>query len=400
MLNKLSRAVIGFITIFFAISCSNIELPENVSGKSKIYSMLSYNLSPKIDRDSMYALLTSVGLEIEDYVVPEEYDFRVYDEDGTRIEQYYTKNNSDKKLMIVSNGGSFLNPYKIGRRDFYLNFSNKLLGFDVMIVDLHMGFQHRFPVQNKDFLNAYRLALKLGYSHNKIVFVGDSSGGNIVSSSTIYLRDNKLPLPAGIFLMSPFLDATNVVESRERNRKKDVLFGNPYNFENRLKMLENIPYFIAEKDKTNRYISPIYAKDLKGFPKTLIHVSDYEILQDDSVVFYNNLKRSGVDATLVEYPGQLHVFQILDIREAYDSIDKASEFINEITNNKKHVKLKKEIIEKIRFEIKTEKYSNEEIQDFFKKIDINIDQLIEFERHNYKTSNRNYLNSKDIYYKK
>ncbi|QXW66199.1 alpha/beta hydrolase [Streptobacillus moniliformis] len=386
----------GIITIstLFLISCSNIELPENVSGRSKIYSMLSYNLSPKINRDSMYALLTSVGLEIEDYVVPEEFDLRVYDEDNTRIEQYYTKNNLEKKLIIIGNGGSFLNPYKIARRDFYLNFSKKLQGFDVMIVDLHMGFQHRFPIQNKDFLNAYRLALKLGYSHNKITFIGDSSGGNIVTTSTIYLRDNNLPLPAGIFLMSPFLDATNMVESRERNRKKDVLFGNPYNFKNRLKMLENIPYFIAEKDKTNRYISPVYAKNLKGFPKTLIHVSDYEILQDDSVVFYNNLKKSGVDATLVEYPGQLHVFQMLDIREAEDSIDKATKFLNEITRDKKHIKIDKKIIEKIKFEVKTDKYREEEIKEFFKKIDINIDRLIEFEQYNYKTSNRNYLNKK------
>ncbi|WP_064590396.1 alpha/beta hydrolase fold domain-containing protein [Streptobacillus moniliformis] len=366
MLNKMFKGIITISTLFL-ISCSNIELPENVSGRSKIYSMLSYNLSPKINRDSMYALLTSVGLEIEDYVVPEEFDLRVYDEDNTRIEQYYTKNNLEKKLIIIGNGGSFLNPYKIARRDFYLNFSKKLQGFDVMIVDLHMGFQHRFPIQNKDFLNAYRLALKLGYSHNKITFIGDSSGGNIVTTSTIYLRDNNLPLPAGIFLMSPFLDATNMVESRERNRKKDVLFGNPYNFKNRLKMLENIPYFIAEKDKTNRYISPVYAKNLKGFPKTLIHVSDYEILQDDSVVFYNNLKKSGVDATLVEYPGQLHVFQMLDIREAEDSIDKATKFLNEITRDKKHIKIDKKIIEKIKFEVKTDKYREEEIKEFFKK---------------------------------
>lgn len=88
MLNKMFKGIITISTLFL-ISCSNIELPENVSGRSKIYSMLSYNLSPKINRDSMYALLTSVGLEIEDYVVPEEFDLRVYDEDNTRIEQYY-----------------------------------------------------------------------------------------------------------------------------------------------------------------------------------------------------------------------------------------------------------------------------------------------------------------------
>ncbi|CAM3163073.1 alpha/beta hydrolase [Streptobacillus felis] len=394
MLNKLSKLLIGLITVITVFSCSNVELPENISGKSKIYSMLAYNFSPKVDRDSMYALYTSVGLEIEDYVVPEEYDFRVYDEEGTRIEQYFTKNNKEKKLIIVGNGGSFLNPYKIARRDFYLNFSKKLPGFDVMIVDLHMGYQHRFPIQNKDFLNAYRLALKMGYSHNKVVFIGDSSGGNIVSTSTIYLRDNQLPLPAGIFLMSPYLDATNKVESRERNLKKDVLFGNPYNLENRIKMLENMPYFIAEKDKNNRYISPVYAKDLKGFPKTLIHVSDYEILQDDSVVFYQNLINSKVDAKLVEYPGQIHVFQMLAIKEAYDSLDKAAKFLNEITENKKDIKINKNVIEKIRFYVETRKYTEDEVKGFFNKIDINIDQLIEFEKNNYKKSNRNYLNNK------
>ncbi|NYV28174.1 alpha/beta hydrolase [Streptobacillus felis] len=394
MLNKLIKFLIGLITVITVFSCSNVELPENISGKSKIYSMLAYNFSPKVDRDSMYALYTSVGLEIEDYVVPEEYDFRVYDEEGTRIEQYFTKNNKEKKLIIVGNGGSFLNPYKIARRDFYLNFSKKLPGFDVMIVDLHMGYQHRFPIQNKDFLNAYRLALKMGYSHNKVVFIGDSSGGNIVSTSTIYLRDNQLPLPAGIFLMSPYLDATNKVESRERNLKKDVLFGNPYNLENRIKMLENMPYFIAEKDKNNRYISPVYAKDLKGFPKTLIHVSDYEILQDDSVVFYQNLINSKVDAKLVEYPGQIHVFQMLAIKEAYDSLDKAAKFLNEITENKKDIKINKNVIEKIRFYVETRKYTEDEVKVFFNKIDINIDQLIEFEKNNYKKSNRNYLNNK------
>ena len=238
-----------------------------------------------------------------------------------------------------------------------------------------MGYKQRFPNINQDFLNAYRFILKTGYNPGDISFLGDSSGGNIIVGSTIYLLDNKLPLPASIVLLSPYLDVTNKVESRKRNKSKDIFFGTNNTEKNGVKLQDYMPYFINVKDKSNKYVSPIYASNLKGFPKTLIHVGSYEILEDDSAVFSQNLKKSGVDVNYKSFEELYHTFHLFDTPEGREATIQVAEFIKNNTGVKKEV-LNLKDINRIKFNVSFDSYTEDEINDMYRSINIDMNSFI------------------------
>ena len=242
----LSKKYFTLLLLPIIFSCRSIELPEKRSKEIKTLSNVMLNFSSRINRDIFYAFFSSIGLELPEYI-SKDFKMRVYEEDGTRIELFRKKGSKEKKLMIIANGGAFVTPYRVDRREYFNNLFRDL-DFDFIMVDYKMGVNRRFPVQNMDYINAYKLALKLGYSPNKIVFFGDSSGGNIVASTTVYLVDNELPTPQAVVMLSPYLDASDSVKSRERNLRKDVLFGVAEGADNPPKFQNNLPYFAALKD--------------------------------------------------------------------------------------------------------------------------------------------------------
>jgi len=71
-----------------------------------------------------------------------------------------------------------------------------------------------FPTALLDALAGYLYLIKLGFSEENIIFVGDSAGGNLALALTRYLLSNKerqpkLPkIPDALVLLSPFVDLT------------------------------------------------------------------------------------------------------------------------------------------------------------------------------------------------
>ena len=371
------------IILLISISFSNDSFKNKLIKKS---DFITYN----IDRDWAYSVYSTMSMELESYI-KDKYIYEVYDETGTRIELYKNKIKSNK-IILVANGGSFINPYKQSRKEYILNVLGGYLNdFNIAIVDYKMGYKQRFPNLNKDFLNAYRFILKKGYNPGDISFFGDSSGGNIVAGSTIYLLDNKLPLPASIVLLSPYLDVTNKVESRKRNKSKDVFFGTNNTEKNGVKLQDYMPYFINVKDKSNKYISPIYANDLKGFPKTLIHVGSYEILEDDSAVFSQNLKKSGVDVIYKSFEELYHVFHIFNTTEGREATIQVAEFLKKNTGIKNEIVSLKDI-NRIKFNVTFDSYTEDEIDNMYKEINVDMKSFINIQEKTNEKYNRKYLN--------
>lgn len=384
---------IKYLIIFLLFSCVYLKLPEDISFKASFYSNIYANIGKYFLDENVYEIYKEMDLELIEYIVPNDFELKKYVENGSRFEIFERRDNlGEKKLIIVANGGSFLTPYKNFRRDFFLKeIALRFKDFDLLMVDYKVGVQHRYPSQNIDFINSYKAALKLGYKNTNIVFMGDSSGGNIVASSTLNLLHNKMILPKLVILLSPVLDISNSLDSRTRNIKKDILFGNFDKDNVDIKEFEILPYFMEEKNLKNEYISPIFANNLKGFPTTLIQVGSYEILEDDALIFYEKLLKVGVNAKLENYHGLFHVFQIMNIPESKNAIDSIIEFINiNMIDNKNNYSV--EEINKIKFVHDMNKFSKEELKIIYEKSKYNLKKLEENERKMYKNSYRDYLN--------
>lgn len=216
---------------------------------------------------------------------------------------YNYKKNDSKNVLIMFHGGAFV-IHNIP--SIYYSMQESILentkkDYEIILVDLK---GKKYPSQSLELESVLQYAFM---KYEKVVVMGDSSGGNVVLSTLLKRRDENKKMPNGIILISPWTDLTNTVKSRKTKFYSDILFGKKYP-----KLMFNNPYIEDVENKYNPYVSPVYGK-YHNFPKTLIQCGENELLLDDSVELYNNMKNVGVDVKLEIYEDMIHDFQLFTI---------------------------------------------------------------------------------------
>jgi acetyl esterase/lipase len=190
----------------------------------------------------------------------------------------------------------------------------------LLAIDYRLAPEHPFPAALEDALSAYHWLLNRGVASQNIAIGGDSAGGGLTLSTTVSLHAAGEPLPAALFLLSPWTDLTFSGESLKTRARVDPVFrgGGGSGF---------APAYAKGHDPADPLISPIFA-DLHGLPPTLIHVGDEEILLSDSTRIAENLKAAGVDTSLEVWCDMWHVFQSAApwIPEAVQAVAKIGAF--------------------------------------------------------------------------
>jgi len=177
----------------------------------------------------------------------------------------------------------------------------RLSGVPALSVDYRLAPEHPFPAALEDALEAYRWLLKSGVSPDKIVFGGDSAGGNLVLAALLALRDAGEPLPAGAVCLSAVTDLTGSVESQRSPSWHDPLLPPEAST-----WLDD---YAAGADRSQPLLSPLWG-DLHGLPPLLLQVGTDELLRDDSVLFAEKASQAGVSVELQVFEGMWHVFQM------------------------------------------------------------------------------------------
>ena len=151
---------------------------------------------------------------------------------------------------------------------------------------LSSGAKGRFPAALQDGITSYEYLLSQGIPSSRIVFSGDSAGGNLVLAMLRYVGEQRSPLPSPIaaLLWSPWLDLaadSNSVE-HHRNYKTDYL--TPVLIRWGLRTYR--PSFL---DANHPYLSPFN----NPFPtKVPIFMQNgtAELLFDEQVTFYSQMR--------------------------------------------------------------------------------------------------------------
>lgn len=227
-------------------------------------------------------------------------------------------------VVMVFHGGGYI-VCNIG--------THRLLGAQVaaaaggraLVVGYRLAPEHPFPAAVEDCTAAYRWLLEEGVDAKRIVFFGDSAGGNLCATATLLARQQGLPLPAALVLASPGPDLTFTGASNRSKRDVD-----PFSrIDNPPRMLE---YYLAGHDPTDPLVSSVYA-DLTGFPPMLVLVGPDETHLDDSAALVERAAAAGVDATLEIVPGAFHTWLGYAgvVPEAGASITRIGKFIVEQT---------------------------------------------------------------------
>lgn len=170
----------------------------------------------------------------------------------------------------------------------------------VILPDYRLAPEHPHPAALEDALSVYRALIDQQQDPSKLVIGGDSAGGGLALALAITLREQGLPLPAGMALFSPWVDLRNMLDSHHSRAAADPWLTS--------KMLNNwAAAYCGNQPVDLPTCSPLLA-DLHDLPATLIQVGECEILLDDSVELDKKLRASGVNSELQIFDDMWHVF--------------------------------------------------------------------------------------------
>jgi acetyl esterase/lipase len=195
-------------------------------------------------------------------------------------------------------------------------------GARALSIDYRLAPEHPYPAGLDDVIAAYEWLLGQGLAATKVVFGGDSAGGGLVTAAILKLRDEGKPLPAGCFLISPFLDFTATGESMKSRAAVDVMIS-----EDAVKGTGEM-YLQGGADVRDPYVSPVFA-ELAGLPPTYVVVGDDEVLLDDSTRLVERAQAAGVDVTLDLFIEMQHDFVACagNVPEADDAVQRIGAFV-------------------------------------------------------------------------
>ena len=232
------------------------------------------------------------------------------------------KNVNTKSIIFYLHGGGYcfgssLTTHKVG-----LTKLAKQTGSVCYSVDYRLAPEHQYPAALDDALAAWKHIVSRNPNCN-IILAGDSAGGGLSLALMMYLRDNNEQLPDGLVLFSPWTDLTCSGETYETKAKYDPMFTT-----NMTKDSANI-YVPEDVKKTDPYISPLYG-NFTNLPRTLVLVGGNEILLDDSRLFAQKAKESGVDIEIDIWPSMFHDWWLFGsfIPETKQALDKVANWID------------------------------------------------------------------------
>jgi acetyl esterase/lipase len=168
-------------------------------------------------------------------------------------------------------------------------------GMQTWAPDYRMPPLHPYPTPLDDVVAVYR-ELTRHWPAERIVVGGASAGGNLAAALVLRARDEGLPLPACLVLLTPELDLTESGDSFETNMGIDNVLTRRLTKANAL--------YAAGHDLTDPYVSPLYGDVSPPFPPTLLQAGTRDLFLSNAVRMHRKLRAAGVDA-------ELHVFEAM-----------------------------------------------------------------------------------------
>ena len=162
-------------------------------------------------------------------------------------------------------------------------------------LDYRMAPEHPYPAALDDCIAVYRRLLEIR-PPERIVVGGGSAGGNLAAALMLRARDEGLPFPAALVLLTPEADLTESGDSFKTNLGIDCVL--------QQSLAEMSALYAGDHDLTHPYLSPLFGDYTPPFPPTMIQAGTRDLFLSNAVRLHRKMRTAGVDA-------ELHVFEAM-----------------------------------------------------------------------------------------
>lgn len=201
----------------------------------------------------------------------------------------------------------------------------------VVSVDYRLAPTHPYPAAVDDcyeaLLWAAANAASLGGDPARLVVAGDSAGGHLATVAALRARDDAGPAVAAQVLYYPGSDLTEThYDSMEK-------FSDGYGMSADSMLVYRQAYVghVALEERSQPYISPLYAQSHTGLPPTLIVTAGFDPLTDSAHLYAERLQQSQVPVVVKHYPDMIHGFMSVPLfSQQRDALKETARFLKDV----------------------------------------------------------------------
>lgn len=175
----------------------------------------------------------------------------------------------------------------------------------VVSVSYRYAPEHPFPASHEDVYAAFQYiaknAQRFGGDPARVAIGGESAGANLSAGVCLMARDRKAKMPVYQLLVYPPLD-TRMNTPAYQTYAHAIPLDKP-----------QMVYFIRSvapnpKTRSNPYLAPLQAPNLRGLPPATILTAQIDPLADDGKRYAARLRAAAVPVRFREFPGVTHEF--------------------------------------------------------------------------------------------
>lgn len=210
------------------------------------------------------------------------------------------------KHVFYLHGGAYVRP--ISRQHWqFLAYLVQSAGCTVTVPLYPLAPENKCPDILR-FVQHVFLRMTSSTSIGNVTLMGDSAGAGMSVALALMLRDQGLPMPAQLALITPWVDATLNHSGIPGTETKDPMLGVAG-------VREAGRMYAGALPVQHPFVSPAYA-DLSKLPAMTVFAGTHDILHHDAVLFAQKAQGQGCQVDLRLRSGMIHAWPLLPFPEA------------------------------------------------------------------------------------